>query len=491
MNAVTGTGYLTGVTLAGGYYNTATNATATQITTGIWTDVLGGNYNLIIGGSYANNWSGSGKWNVTGDVHTQIQGDTSVNWVVGGNYKDGQAAGITGDVYVSVDGNAVIKGSLIGGGTAAHNSVNNLDGSTHVVVRSMQSVTDETISLNSVVRGFIIGGSAYEANSASRAAITGSTNVTIDLGEASGNFVKSIVGGSYSGGSGAYTIGGDSNVSITAASDAVFTGAVYGGGYSSSGTSTVSGNSSLTLDGGAYAGALYAGGGGTGSSVNGDATLTVKKAVFRTGSTLNASEGTVGGTSSLLLGGYGNTADHAISFSNTAVTGFDIVTMFQDSFFTGNLNMTGSSVLALAGGAGTGISVDGTFALSAEGELSLDLSEFGTLTDGMSVLSTTGLSNISSIKVSFADGVAGTVTVSENGKDLVYTAGTSSCGRAVKAEPGARKTSGRMATPQPRMRTVWRFPLQTRPESLTLLYSWIPRFRQAPCLSATPPPVMN
>ncbi|MCG4597608.1 autotransporter-associated beta strand repeat-containing protein [Akkermansia muciniphila] len=424
VNAVTGTGDLTGVTLAGGYYNTATNATATQITTGIWTDVLGGNYNLIIGGSYANNWSGSGKWNVTGDVHTQIQGDTSVNWVVGGNYKDGQAAGITGDVYVSVDGNAVIKGSLIGGGTAAHNSVNNLDGSTHVVVRSMQSVTDETISLNSVVRGFIIGGSAYEANSASRAAITGSTNVTIDLGEASGNFVKSIVGGSYSGGSGAYTIGGDSNVSITAASDAVFTGAVYGGGYSSSGTSTVSGNSSLTLDGGAYAGALYAGGGGTGSSVNGDATLTVKKAVFRTGSTLNASEGTVGGTSSLLLGGYGNTADHAISFSNTAVTGFDIVTMFQDSFFTGNLNMTGSSVLALAGGAGTGINLDGSFSLSAEGELTLDLSGFGTLTDGMSVLSTAGLSNISSIKASFADGVAGSITISDNGKDLVYTAGT-------------------------------------------------------------------
>lgn len=115
VNAVTGTGDLTGVTLAGGYYNTATNATATQITTGIWTDVLGGNYNLIIGGSYANNWSGSGKWDITGDVHTQIQGDTSVNWIVGGNYKDGQAAGITGDIYVSVDGNAVIKGSLIGG----------------------------------------------------------------------------------------------------------------------------------------------------------------------------------------------------------------------------------------------------------------------------------------------------------------------------------------------------------------------------------------
>ena len=424
VNVVTGTGDLTGVTLAGGYYNAATNATATEITTGIWTDVLGGNYSLIIGGSYANNWSGTGKWNITGDVHTQIQGDTSVNWVVGGNYKDGQAAGITGNVYVSVDGNAVIKSSLIGGGTAAHNSTNNIDGSTYVVVHSMQSVTDETVSLNSVARGFIIGGSAYEANSTSGSSITGSTNVTIDLGTASGNFVKSIVGGSYSGSSGTYTIGGDSNVSITAASDAVFTGAIYGGGYGTAGTSTVRGNSSLTLDGGAYTGALYAGGGGARSAVNGNATLTVKKAVFRTGSTLNVSEGTVGGTSSLLLGGYGNTADQAISFSNTVITGFDIVTMFQNSFFTGNLNVDGSSTLALAGGAGTGINVNGTFALSAEGELNLDLTGFGALTDGMSVLSTTGLTNISSIKAVFADGVAGTITLSNNGRDLVYTAET-------------------------------------------------------------------
>ena len=424
VNVVTGTGDLTGVTLAGGYYNAATNATATEITTGIWTDVLGGNYSLIIGGSYANNWSGTGKWNITGDVHTQIQGDTSVNWVVGGNYKDGQAAGITGNVYVSVDGNAVIKGSLIGGGTAAHNSTNNIDGSTYVVVHSMQSVTDETVSLNSVARGFIIGGSAYEANSTSGSSITGSTNVTIDLGTASGNFVKSIVGGSYSGSSGTYTIGGDSNVSITAASDAVFTGAIYGGGYGTAGTSTVRGNSSLTLDGGAYTGALYAGGGGARSAVNGNATLTVKKAVFRAGSTLNVSEGTVGGTSSLLLGGYGNTADQVISFSNTVITGFDIVTMFQNSFFTGNLNVDGSSTLALAGGAGTGINVNGTFALSAEGELNLDLTGFGALTDGMSVLSTTGLTNISSIKAVFADGVAGTITLSNNGRDLVYTAET-------------------------------------------------------------------
>lgn len=420
VNVVTGTGTQTGVTLAGGYYNEATNATATAITTGIWTDVKGGDYRLIIGGSYANNWGGTGKWNITGDIHTQIEGDTSVNWVVGGNYKDAQAATVTGNVYVSVDGNAVIKGSLIGGGTAAHNSTNNIDGSTYVVVRSMQSVTDENVSLNSVARGFIIGGSAFESNSSSAASITGSTNVTIDLGTASGNFVKSIVGGSYSGGAGAYTINGDSNVSITAANNAVFTGAIYGGGYGAAGTSTVKGNSSVTLDGGAYSGAIYAGGGGTNSAVEGDVTLTVKKAVFRTGSTLNVAQGTVHGTSTLLLGGYGAAADHAISFSNTVIGAFDIVKMFQDSMFSGNMTMEGSSMLALAGGAGTTVALDGTLSLSSSGALSLDLTAFGTLTDGMNVLSSTGLANITAINATFADGVSGLIVLSADGKKLVF-----------------------------------------------------------------------
>ena len=429
VNVVTGTGEgLTGVTLAGGYYNAGATAEGTTITTGIWTDVKAGDYNIIIGGSYANNWGGTGAWNVTGDIHTQIQGDSVVNWVVGGNYKDGLNATVTGDIYVSVDGNAVIKGSLVGGGTAAHNSINTIDGSTYVVVRSMQSETDETITLSSVARGFIIGGSAYETNTVSGGTISGSTNVTIDLGNATGNFVKSIVGGSHAGGTGtsttrAFSIGGDTNVSIIASSGAVFTGNIYGGSYAGgggTGNATVGGNSTLTLDGGTYEGALYAGGGGAKSVVSGNASLVVKKAVFRTGSTLNVTEGTVRGTSSLLLGGYGNTSDHAISFSNTVVAGFDIVKMFQDSFFTGNLNMDGGT-LALAGGAGTSVQMNGNFSLSAEGELKLDLSEFGVLTDGMTVLSTTGLSNITSIQASFADGVGGTISLSQNGRELVYT----------------------------------------------------------------------
>ena len=77
--------------------------------------------------------------------------------------------------------------------------------------------------------------------------------------------------------------------------------------------------------------------------------------------------------------------------------------------------------LALAGGAGTSVQMNGNFSLSAEGELKLDLSEFGVLTNGMTVLSTTGLSNITSIQASFADGVGGTISLSQNGRELIYT----------------------------------------------------------------------
>lgn len=153
--------------------------------------------------------------------------------------------------------------------------------------------------------------------------------MTIDLGNASGNFVKSIVGGSHAGGTGtsttrAFSIAEDTNVSIIASPGAVFTGNIYGGSYAGgggAGNATVGGNSTLTLDGGTYEGALYAGGGGAKSVVSGNASLVVKKAVFRAGSTLNVTEGAVRGTSSLLLGGYGSTSDHAISFSNTVVAG--------------------------------------------------------------------------------------------------------------------------------------------------------------------------
>ncbi|KAA5511109.1 hypothetical protein, partial [Bacteroides caccae] len=39
----------------------------------------------------------------------------------------------------------------------------------------------------------------------------------------------------------------------------------------------------------------------------------------------------------------------------------------------------------------------------------------------MTVLSTTGLSNITSIQASFADGVGGTISLSQNGRELIYT----------------------------------------------------------------------
>lgn len=199
----------------------------------------------------------------------------------------------------------------------------------------------------------------------------------------------------------------------------------------------------------------------------------------------------MGGSSSLLLGGYGSTADQAISFSNTVITGFDIVTMFQNSFFTGSLNVDSASTLALAGGAGTGINVNGAFSLSAEGELNLDLTGFGALTDGMSVLSTTRLTNISSIKATFADGVAGTIAVSANGRDLVYTAETlllwAGGENGVWSAENIWTNGGAPATYADGLAVSFADQAGVAASVCNL----IPKFPPAPCWSVTPPPVTN
>ncbi len=88
VNVVTGTGDLTGVNLAGGYYDESTTGTATAVNSSIWTKVTGGDFAMILGGNYAQNWNGTDQWNVVGDIHTQVEGSTKVDWLMGGNYKD-------------------------------------------------------------------------------------------------------------------------------------------------------------------------------------------------------------------------------------------------------------------------------------------------------------------------------------------------------------------------------------------------------------------
>lgn len=433
VNVVSGTGSLTGVILVGGY-----NAGLTgnhDINTGIWTYITGGDFKNIIGGSNANDWSdATSTRNITGDVHTQMTGG-AVDFLYGGIFNDANNPVLTGDVYVAVEGDAVVRGSIIGGSIASHTKKNSIVGNTLVSVTNLQSSTTAN-SDNSITTGYIIGGSAYRANVASSTSISGNSGVIIDLADdVSGSFVKGIVGGSFinpmasspiTSDSAAITnvIGGNTSVSIKASDDVEFTGAIYGGSYAQTGYSTatavVEGNSSLTLDGGTYSGALYAGSAGDQGLTKGTAALDVKgSVVFKTGSSLNA--GNVTGNATLSLGSDSGT----IAFDGTdgtSLSGFDIVKMFQGAVFTGKVNMDGAGALAIAGGAGTALNLGGTFSLAENGILSLDLSEFGHLTDGMTIMTTEGLSNISSIVASFEVGVGGIISISDDGKNLVYTA---------------------------------------------------------------------
>ena len=429
VNVVSGTGDLTGVVLIGGYNSINENGPAKNIDTDIWTYVTGGDFRRIVGGSVSDAWGHSSNTrNITGDVHTQMTGG-SADFLIGGIYNDAQAPVLTGDVYVAVTGDALIRGTVVGGGVGSHSSINTISGSTFVVVTNVQSSTTAA-SDNGLLSGYIIGGSLYRNNTTTRTSIAGDTNVTIDLaGAETGSFVKNIVGGSFIDASaGGYagnntnSVGGDTCVSITAPGGVVFTGNIYGGSYAtgnSTSSAKVTGNSSLTLNGGAYSGALYAGSGGEYGSTAGAASMIVKGNVaFKSGSSLNA--GNAAGDTSLSLGSDGGTIVFDAT-DGTNLSGFDIVTMFQDAVFTGKVNLDGVGSLALAGGGGRAVALDGAFSLSSAGVLNLDLTGFGELTDGMTVLSTEGLSNISSVVATFADGVGGLVSVSEDGKGLVYS----------------------------------------------------------------------
>lgn len=428
VNVVTGTGSLTGVTLIGGY-----NAGLTgnhDINTGIWTYITGGDFSNIIGGSNANDWSDSSSTrNITGDVHTQMTGG-STNYLIGGIFNDANNPVLTGDVFVAVTDDALVKGSIIGGGTASHTKLNSIVGNTLVVVTNLQDTTTADNDTQ-ITSGFIIGGSAFRNNVVSSTSISGNSGVTIDLANSvTGSFVKSVVGGSFMNYNTSSNItngiGGNTSVIINASDDVEFTGTIYGGSYAKTGsgnaTAVVEGNSSLVLNGGTYSGAVYAGGGGDQGLTKGNASLDVKgSVVFKSSSSLNA--GNVTGDSILSLG-QASSAD-SITFDSTNATnlvGFDIVKMVQGAMFSGNLNMDGNSALALAGGDGTCIDLDGTFSLATNGILTLDLSDFGTLADGMTIMTTEGLSNISSIVASFDVGVGGIISISDDGKNLVYTA---------------------------------------------------------------------
>ena len=314
-----------------------------------------------------------------GNALVQLEGDAVVNYAFGAGNKGGYAgnnstyAKLSGSSGVTIKGNAVVRGSVFGGWTSAHTANATVDGNTAVLVKNIQSLDGAANYGSYITPGWIVGGSAYEANGgASASTVTGNSSVKVDIASGSGTFVKRIVGGSMmpdsSNGnstSHAQTVKKNSSVTIAAPLTVTFSGNIVGGGYSglgaAGGSANVNGDASVTLTGGTYSGRIVAGGyapQGGNAAVDGSATLTVNSGTAFSGATLDG--GNAAGRKTLCLN---TTIDES---TLTAITGFDALTvgsglsMSPLSLFPSHTYLTIESGATYTVAAGSEVAANGT-----------------------------------------------------------------------------------------------------------------------------------
>ncbi len=252
--------------------------------------VTDGEFGYINGGSNAGSYGDNSRadiHDVTGDIYLKMTGGVT-DWLFGGNWKDGREPQLLGNISVLVEDDALVLGSIAGGGFSSHNRLTTHGSETKsvdlsVTVKNMQTTTsvNETLALKP---GYIVGGGVYHSNADTAIKVKGNTSVTIDLSEtATGTFVKSIVGAGMiaAGGSNqsapSSKVTGNSVVTVKAPSNVRFSGKIVGGGYQTGSAAdngvNVGGNSTVSLTGGIYEGKITAGGVGEQASVSGTATL--------------------------------------------------------------------------------------------------------------------------------------------------------------------------------------------------------------------------
>lgn len=230
---------------------------------------------------------GAGAGTVNGNSSVNINSGTiQANAIVGGGAWRGQ---VKGDSSVTISGGQITVNStedspgraIIGGSYGNVSYAPDAPGDP-AATAGKSSVT---ITGDAVVSGKVVGGSDISAVTNSSVTISGQAQVT-------GN----VYGGGNRGGQ------VKENAAVTIADSAVLTGNVYGGGFGTDTTdSIVQGSTSVTLSGGTVTGNVYAG--GSNSSVAGDAAVTLTGGTVG-GDVYGSGEGsgTVAGASTLNVG---------------------------------------------------------------------------------------------------------------------------------------------------------------------------------------------
>ncbi len=439
----------------------ATSSDGTSLTRDTWLEITGGTYGTIAGSSGAS---------ITGDMHVMVSGGTVEGDIVGFNATTANGGPThTGSSYITVGEGVSVTGSIVGAGISTTGSGGTLNGSTNIFVYEVQSAgtastgtasNESTWSYNAIIGGF-----ARTLGYGVEWTINGDTNVTLDLTDDSGTFSKNIYGGNVSERfSHIGTITGDTNVSIAARNDVIFSSNIvagsYKGGTESWRTDVIQGSSILTIDGGTYnaggyltAGSLVSGGtstiGGTASVIlnGGVINRDIYAAGISTGGTSTVGNSLVTINSGVTLGsgvtvsggfeGSGGTASvtgtrtlafgDGVDLSSSTVSFADFDTVKVES---GNASVAASTLSNLASVNKTG---SGTLTLNGSTTQTVTLSE-GTLAAAESGLTIGGLSAESSSGAALA--LMGNLTVNQS-DTATYAGGLSGEGSFIMSGSGA------------------------------------------------------
>ncbi len=320
-----------------------------------WIKMTGGNLHLIVGGNYCNNWGGGNAVNFLGDSHILIEsageGEAAavVDYIIGGNYKDGKGPLFTGNSYISIKSDS-LQGGIIGGSTVAHSSTTTFRGDSNIYIYTPQTLEADSalINLSAENGNVIVGGNAKLTNVNGTLNFDGNTNITLDFEDftatnASATMAKVIIGGSYtysfSGNAvEGVTHTGDTNITIRNADTTTFSKDVVGGSVMNAQTITQAGTANIDISSGIYTGNIIGGH----YSTAGGATFSLG------GVDVNLSGGTFKGD--IYAAGYIGGADSTMTTGSTTVTiGDDVVLGETDAAITVSGGYTGSGTGTVTG----------------------------------------------------------------------------------------------------------------------------------------------
>ena len=291
---------------------------------GLWLKVAGGSYEAICGGHCTVRQGELPEKPLTEKSHIVLEGPRCVRLIgtasaddlTGGNCGLQEYAETEGDAFISVDGEAQIRGTIAGADIMVYGGSTHLRGDTSVRIGNVQRTA-----------GCIAGSFAWGQAKRAHAFQTGNAQVEVVIPPRSPNsgaeplvFAKSISGGPWMGaGLGEASLSGDASVTVDAPG-VRFPEPICGGGQNDVKHPVfvrVGGNTSVTLKRGYFCGTVTAGGLPGYSMTEGRATLTLQGGDY-TGAVLNAGQA---GSSLLRI------AAHTDLRPVTGIDGFEAVEM--------------------------------------------------------------------------------------------------------------------------------------------------------------------